>query len=123
MSTSLARRTAIALFLVLAGCSSGRASGAPSPATPPKMTTSSQPTLTFDRSSSGLSADIVVMVDPDGRPDMSTLRITGNLTSSQRIELTNWIAASSFTPATSEGVPVRGEFRRHIDIRPELRRR
>ena len=67
--------------------------------------------------------DIRVMVDPNGRADISTLQMTGNALSDNRNAITEWLARSMFEPATTDGLPVRGEFRMTLKTKVSVQRR
>ena len=69
--------------------------------------------------------EIQVEVDPNGRADVSTLKLTGPGALESRGALESWIATSTFQPARQNGVPVRGLFKMTIERRTtvQVRRR
>lgn len=52
-----------------------------------------------------------VVVEADGRPNLSTLRIGGKDGIANRDAIQQWIASAQFAPALLDGVPVAAEFR------------
>lgn len=125
---ALHRRVACLLLLASAACASApsagsTADGATARASAPKRrSTLAHPELTFPRGSTGeLRVDIAVMVDPNGTPDMSTLKLTGNVLSDNREAVARWISQSTFDPAVANGVPVRAEYRTSIRAKTVIR--
>jgi hypothetical protein len=51
-----------------------------------------------------------VMVEANGQPDMSTLRVTGTGASDYRQAIVEWVERNSFEPGRSNGVAVRAEY-------------
>jgi hypothetical protein len=125
MIASLPRQTACITLLALAACASGARGGAESTRiTPPKiLNTSNWPELVAPSRERGeFRVDISVMVDPDGRPDMTSFKLRGNALSENRNALTDWIARSVFEPAKADGVPVRSEYKMSLKARLSVRR-
>jgi hypothetical protein len=58
-----------------------------------------------------VTASYEVMVDATGRADVSTLRLSGTLSSSDRVAVERWIADARFTPARLNGHPVAGLYK------------
>lgn len=126
----LLRRFACAALLIVPACSQGHVAASPVGATPPRMTSTLHPQLApLDNLSAAalrdavMQVEIAVMVDADGRPDMSTLKLAGNATSNNRTAITEWIANSTYEPGRRDGVPVRSEFRSTLKTKVEVRRR
>ena len=65
-----------------------------------------------------------VQVDSAGKPDMSTLRVTGSGATQHRQVITDWISRARFAPAQRGGQPVRGRFRTEMrsTVTVEVRR-
>ena len=53
----------------------------------------------------------VVIVEADGRPNLSTLQIGGNDGRRNREAIAQWLSTATFAPALLDGVPVAAEFR------------
>jgi hypothetical protein len=64
-----------------------------------------------------------VEVDESGRPDMSTLKLTGKGAGENRQAIQQWIAESVFRPGTRNGVPVRALLRMQLEANVQVRRR
>ncbi|MDB4885749.1 MAG: hypothetical protein JWN79_1187 [Gemmatimonadetes bacterium] len=125
MIASLPRRAGCITLLALAACASGARGGAESTRiTPPRiLNTINRPELVAPSRGTGeFRVDISVMVDPDGRPDMTSFKLTGNAMSENRNALTDWIARSVFDPAKADGVPVRSEYKTSLKARFSVRR-
>jgi len=107
--------------MLAGGCAS-----APKPArdgvTPPKLLSGLRPDLRFPRLGPGRAVDIrvEVQIDANGRPDVETLRITGDGAAENRDVITRWLQTSSFQPAQRDGRSVPGTFR--TGFRVEVRR-
>jgi hypothetical protein len=63
-----------------------------------------------------------VMIDETGRPDMSTLKVTGIGSSENRDGIYRWLEHASYKPARDNGQPVAGLLRGRIEARIEVRR-
>ena len=69
-----------------------------------------------------ISLNIEVRVDSAGRPDMSTLRVTGPGAIHAQAAIARWIEFARYRPAQRDGRPVMGMFRTQIRSRIETRR-
>lgn len=65
---------------------------------------------------------IRVMIDPSGRPEMTTLRVSGIGAGENRLAIERWIADANFRPAMRNGQPVRGLFEARMEARVTVRR-
>jgi ABC-type phosphate transport system substrate-binding protein len=63
-----------------------------------------------------------VLVDAEGQPDMSTLKVTGKGSSSVRGAIEEWIRSSVFKPGMQDGHPVAALYKGGIKSRVEVRR-
>ena len=63
-----------------------------------------------------------VMIDAEGQPDISTLKVTGKGASAARGPIEDWIRSSVFKPATQNGQPIAGLYKGGIKSRVEVRR-
>jgi hypothetical protein len=117
------RRAALAVLVLLAACSANPAPGGTTAVTPPERIGGDHPDFQDIRPSGDSRTDVVVMVDADGRPDMSTLRITGSGAPTYRDALTSWIERSNFKPARLNGAPVRAEYRTKLEVQVRVQRR
>ncbi len=84
---------------------------------PARLLTRDAPRITANLARPGtthcgaLLIDVRVMIDLDGRADLSTLRISGIRAIENRDEVVRWLQAALFEPARNEyGEAVRGEF-------------
>ena len=57
-----------------------------------------------------MDAKIEVLIDANGEPVMSTLKITGRVGGNGRFALESWIRDAAFLPAKRGGTPVAGLF-------------
>ncbi|BAH40404.1 hypothetical protein GAU_3362 [Gemmatimonas aurantiaca T-27] len=73
---------------------------------------------------SGMVMDlrIEVLVGPDGKPDIETLRVTGLGAAENRDVVVGWLQESRFQPAQKDGQPVSGTFKTRVQLRGEVRR-
>ena len=123
------RRSAIcAVTLVLTLASSCASSGAgnnmgsDAPDVAPRMVSRLSPPMLRVSSvpasgRSPLRVSLEVLIDADGRPDMSTFRVTGQGAAENRDALATWIQQSTFTPAARGGVVVPGVYRARFAAR------
>jgi hypothetical protein len=110
------------------GCASAGSSGQGSDAVlPPQMVSRTPPPAlritTPPMASSGrpqVRVDIEVMIDADGRPDMSTFKVTGFGASENQDALRRWIEEASFQPARRGDHTLPGLYRSHLEV--EVRR-
>ena len=119
------RLVACTILLALSACASGGSGKAQSARlTPPRILNSiNRPEFVAPRGGTGeFRLDISVMVEPDGRPDMASLKLTGNAMSENRSAMTEWIARTVFDPAKEDGVPVRGEYKTSMKAKFSVRR-
>lgn len=65
---------------------------------------------------------IQVMIDPQGRPDLNTLRVSGLGASENRLAIERWISSASFRPAMRNGQPVSGLYETRFEVRVSVRR-
>jgi hypothetical protein len=108
-------RAASSLVLVAAACA--HANGA---STAPKRDRVDPPTMQrgpAPETRGEMSATYEVMVDATGRADMSTLRLSGALSATNRAALERWIADARFTPARLNGHPVAGLYKGGLKTR------
>lgn len=73
------------------------------------------PTTVAGRSS--VSIAIEVLIDSTGRPDMTTLKITGFGAAENKAALMGWIEQATFSPAHLGAQPVPGVYRTKIELR------
>ena len=121
MSFRLLRSLAIVATLsATAACGGGSRSAdqAPQPAraSEPRLIRSGGP-LRFTTNTRRFDFRIDVSIDEEGRPDVSGLRVMGNMGSGTREEIASWLARATFAPARLNGVPVRGTYQMHIKSR------
>lgn len=63
-----------------------------------------------------------VLINPDGQPDMRTLKVTGKGSGSGHAAFEEWIRNSTFTPAMLNGHPVAAVYKGGLKSRIEVRR-
>ena len=63
-----------------------------------------------------------VMIDAQGQPDLSTLKVTGKGSGSARTAIEDWIRNSTFKPGMLNGQPVPALYKGGIKSRIEVRR-
>lgn len=116
----------ISLALLLAGCASASSRSGASTATLPEatMTTRGQLSLAGSGTARPTPTDlrIEVVVDPNGQPDLATLRVTGQGASEHRAAVEQWIRTSRFEPAERGGQRVTSVFRTQIQTRIRVER-
>ena len=62
---------------------------------------------------------VAVQVDPDGRPDLKTVRVVGRGAIENRGEIVSWLSRLTLAPARNEaGTPVRAEYRMSFRLPP-----
>ena len=102
--------------VVLACASSGGGKKGGVRVQPPELLSRSRPDLVPVRVTPNAPrpttvVELEVKVNPDGMPDMSTLKITGQGASENRAAVTTWVQGLRFRPATQDGVPVVGTYK------------
>ena len=65
---------------------------------------------------------IRVMIDSEGRPDLSTLRVTGLGAAENRNAIEQWISGATFRPAMRNGEAVSGLYETRLEVRVSVRR-
>ena len=118
------RLLSVGAFLVAgvlsAGCAHSSTSTDSAPKAPrvipPKLLPSGPIQLTTTRRG-GAYADIELTVDATGRPDMTSLRVIGNIEERTKRDIGAWLEQANFKPATQLGVPVAGVFKMSIKLR------
>jgi hypothetical protein len=78
--------------------------------TPPTPISGGGPALVGATPGHPIMLDIVVAIDTMGRPDLSTLQLTGQGADMNRPVVTDWLRGARFEPARLNGYPVRGWF-------------
>lgn len=111
----------------LAACASGGATAATNRVDPPRMTSSNAPPnlVVPSMPMSGRSpvrVTLEVMIDETGRPDMSTLKVTGFGAAENEQALRSWIEQAAFRPAHRGDTPVPGLYQTHLEVRVEVHR-
>jgi hypothetical protein len=131
---SLIAATIIVTLTFSAGCARANApesAAAPQPAErgqPPRMV---QPGAMPELRIYGIPASgrapirlrIEVLIDSRGRPDMKTLKVTGQGAPENRAAIERWIEQAMFQPAQRGGRPVAGLYRTAVEVRIETRPR
>ena len=88
---------------------------------PPKMASPApMPAIHFPESAatgSTIRLDVEVVVDPSGRPVMSTFKANGPGATENRDALSEWIGNSTFRPAFHNGQPVSGVYHSQLQLR------
>jgi hypothetical protein len=107
--------------------SSTSAQPAPEKVEPPRMLTrGSFPELNISGPSpSGRPVariQIEVVVDPTGRPDPKTLKVSGIGSPENRAAIERWIESATFRPAMRDGQPVRGLYKTSIEVQVRVQR-
>jgi hypothetical protein len=100
----------LACCLVAPSCASSGAPKRPH-VNPPEMLGRTRPDLvpvavTPNAARPTSVVQLQVVVNADGTPDMSTLKLTGPGAESNRASLTSWVQSARFKAATQDGVPV-----------------
>ena len=119
--------TACFAFAFTVACASAASSGAPSDRIiPPQMTSRApMPQMRFSGASTTsavtLRADIEVVIDSTGVPDMSTFKTYGNAAMDNRNALYEWIQNSAFRPAVRNGQPVSAVYHTRVEFRVQRR--
>jgi hypothetical protein len=107
------RTLRVALVMLLVACSGNTRSSTPH-VEPPELVRNTRPELrTPTGTRQGLVLDIrlEVMVDPTGRADMSTFRLTGLGAADNEPIVKEWLATATFRPGRQAGVPVRALYK------------
>jgi hypothetical protein len=115
----IARLLSICLALAMttsAGCAhtSSSADSAPKPGKiiPPRIHPAGG--LRFETNVMKFDYLIEVPIDERGQPDISGMRIMGNMPPRTREDIAEWIGRATFDPARQDGVPVRGVFKMNL---------
>lgn len=66
---------------------------------------------------STIRVDVEVVVDPSGRPVMSTFKANGPSATENRDALYEWISKSTFRPGFHNGQPVSGVYHSQLQLR------
>lgn len=69
-----------------------------------------------------IDARIEVMIDEQGQPDMTTLKVTGKGSGSSHAAIEDWVKASVFKPAMQDGHPVAAVFHTGLKTLIQVRR-
>jgi hypothetical protein len=109
------------LVLLAGGCAANAGAGAQT-RLPRATILPGGPPPDFSGVTEEVSLDIEVRVDSAGRPDMSTLRVTGPGAIRTQAAIARWIETARFRPAQRDGRPVTGVFRTQIRSRTVTRR-
>jgi hypothetical protein len=112
----------LALLVLLAGGCAANAGAERQPRLPRATIVPGGPPPDFSGVTDEVNIDIEVRVDSEGRPDMSTLRVTGPGAIHTQAAIARWIQSARFKPAEQDGRPVPGVFRTQIRTRIETRR-
>jgi hypothetical protein len=120
------RTTFLAIVLAATACASGgaRRSGGPK-SEPPEMLSRRFPEIRIAPVPGARAAahiTVEVQLDSLGRPDMNTLRTTGEGSAENRDAIVRWIAGAQFRPAREGEHAVPGVFRTTLEPRVEVRR-
>lgn len=81
--------------------------------TPPFLRISSMPAS----GRSPIRVAFEVLIDAEGRPDMSTFKVTGFGAAENRDAFASWIQQSTFSPARRGGIAVPGVYRGSLQVR------
>lgn len=65
---------------------------------------------------------IHVLIEPDGRPDMSTFKVSGFGAAENEQALRQWIESAAFKPAHRGTEAVEGFYEAKLEVRVEVRR-
>lgn len=57
------------------------------------------------------AVNVTVDVEANGKPDLSTLDLSGSAGEFNRKAITEWLKKTSFRPAKRNGIPIRATFR------------
>jgi hypothetical protein len=119
MDPMISRLLAVCLAVMVAGspgCASQSASAdrAPKPGKiiPPRIHPAGG--LRFETNVMKFDYLIEVPIDERGQPDISGMRIMGNMPPRTREDIAEWIGRATFDPARQDGVPVRGVFKMNL---------
>ena len=117
MMAGVTRRLALASLMLLGACAAGFDPGLRRVAllSPPRIRGAGYPQLAGGTPSTAVRVDVVVMIDPTGVPDMTTLVLTGTGVEENRAAVVAWVRQSSFEPAMQNGRAVRAEFRASLE--------
>src|SRR5688572_12004406 len=117
MSRRLRTMVAVVVSGVTLACaSSGGGNKGAARVQPPELLSRSRPELvavglTPNAPRPKTLVELEVNVNPDGMPDMNTLKVTGQGASENRAAVTTWVQGLRFRPATQDGVPVVGTYK------------
>lgn len=104
--------------ILAAGCASAPKPAGDAPATPPKLLVSSRPELRFSPRTPGRPVDIrvEVQIDANGRPNIETLKVTGQGAVDNRDAVATWLQSAQFQPAQRAGHAVPGTFKTRFRV-------
>lgn len=115
MKSPIGIAATIAAFSLSAACASSGAATTKEPAvTPPSILAAPQLTaqdLTIS-SRAGIDVQAEVWIDPAGKADLRTLKVTGRGAAENEEAIRRWLSAATFNPALQGGAPVRGLYKR-----------
>jgi len=116
MSRHLRPVVAAVLIAVSLACASGGSGSAKPRVKPPALLTRTGPELvpvsvTPNAPRPARLVEVEVTVNPDGTPDLSTLKVTGQGAAANRAAITTWVQGLRFAPATQDGIPVAAPYR------------
>jgi len=119
---AIASLSAACVFLV--ACASAGSSSNSDRIVPPKiLSRGPMPRMGFRRSAGGAlqkyHADIEVVIDSTGAPDMSTFQAHGSAVDGNRDALYEWIQECTFAPGLRNGKPVTAVLHTSMDFRLE----
>jgi hypothetical protein len=115
-----------ALVMLVLACSGNKRPSTPS-VRPPEIVRGTRPDLrvpTGQRQGKAYDMRLEVMIDPAGKPDMSTFRLTGMGAADNEPAVRQWLAGATFRPGTQAGVPVAALYRDgwQAELRTVIRR-
>lgn len=108
------------VVLPLAACASAGGTSATTTTRAPIMQAAPPPEFRLSsRPQEGrvLDVRIEVAIDATGRPDMSTLRVTGLGSGENKDAIATWFMLARFQPALQNGQPVAGVYRTRLEVR------
>jgi hypothetical protein len=115
-----------ALVMLVLACSGNKR--APTPhVQAPELVRNTRPELrtpTGQRQGVALDIRLEVMIDPAGKPVMSTFRLTGLGAADNEQAVKEWLAAATFRPGTQGGTPITSLYRNawRAEVRTTIRR-
>jgi len=115
--------TVALVVLPLASCASAGGTSATTATRAPVMLAGPRPDFKLpSRPQEGrlLDMQIEVAIDATGRPDVSTLRVTGLGSGDNKDAVVTWITLAKFKPALQGGQPVAGVYRTRLEVRAKI---